>query len=229
VPFVVNVTEVVPVRFAFTAIAPFVPACIASVPEAVIVLPIVILPVAPALSVSEKFAPVDTPLPVIACVSTNVTLPVVLAVTFGVVSVNDPIVPEPVVSATDVVPVTVPVPVIVPVVDAVIVSAVPETLALITIPAVAVVASKLKLLLAVIPLLTVIAPTPAAVSVKLNIAPVDAPETVTAPESVTYTLPLVLATRFGALVSILAPVVPIVPEVDDIVNVPVVDMFVAAV
>ena len=38
---------------------------------------------------------------------------------FGVVMFNGPIAPEPVVSATDVVPVTVPAPVIVPVVEAV--------------------------------------------------------------------------------------------------------------
>ena len=168
---------------AFTAIVPLVPACNARVPEAVIVLPIVMFPVTPALSVKLKLAPVDTPFPVIACVSVKVTAPVVLAVTFGVVSVNDPIAPEPLVNATDVEPLTVAVPVIVPVVDAVIVSAVPDTLPLITMPPVAVVANNPKVPVAVIELLTVIAPAPAAVSVKLNIAPVDAALMVTAAES----------------------------------------------
>jgi hypothetical protein len=58
----------------------------------------------------------------------------VFAVTFGVVNVREPIAPEPVANATDVVPVTVPVPVIVPVPVAVIVSAVPDILAFIAMP-----------------------------------------------------------------------------------------------
>jgi hypothetical protein len=89
-------------------------------------------------------------------------LPVVLVVRFGVVNVRDPIAPEPVLNATDVVPVTVPVPVIAPEVDAVIVSAVPDTFALIAMPPVAVVAYNPNVPVAVIVLPIVTAPAPAA-------------------------------------------------------------------
>ena len=57
----------------------------------------------------------------------------------------------------------------------------------------------------VLPVPTVILPAEPAVSVTLNIAPVEAPAIVVAAESETYTLPVVLATRFGALVKIFAP------------------------
>ena len=67
-----------------------------------------------------------------------------------------------------------------------------------------------------------------AVSVTLNIAPVDTPAIVVAAESDTYTLPDVFAIRFGALVTIFAPVVPIAPLPENNVNVPVVDIFVEA-
>lgn len=59
-----------------------------------------------------KLAPVETPLPEIACLSMSVTLPVVLAVMFGVETVKA-IAPEPVSSVTEV-PSGVPAPVIDP-------------------------------------------------------------------------------------------------------------------
>ena len=71
-----------------------------NVPVAVIVWFNVMPPLA--LSVKLKLAPVDTPLPVIACESVNVTLPVVLAVTFGVTSAIVPIAPDPLARVTDV-------------------------------------------------------------------------------------------------------------------------------
>jgi hypothetical protein len=86
----------------------------------------------------------------------------VLAVTFGVVNVREPIAPEPVANATDVVPVTVPVPVIAPEVDAVIVSTVPDTFAFIAMPPVAVVAYNPNVPVAVIVLLIVTAAAAAA-------------------------------------------------------------------
>ena len=61
-------------------------------------------------------------------------MPVVLAVTFGVTIVNGPIAPEALANVSELVPVTMPVPVIEPEPVAVIVSTVPETLALITMP-----------------------------------------------------------------------------------------------
>ena len=54
------------------------------------------------------FPPVDTPLPVVAWLSTNVTLPVVVDVQFGVAIFNEPIVPEPELKDIDVEPVNVP-------------------------------------------------------------------------------------------------------------------------
>ena len=77
-----------------------------NVPVAVMVFVVLIPPAV--LSVKLKLAPVDTPLPVIACESVNVTLPVVLAVILGVTNAIVPIVPEPLVRFTDVEPVTVP-------------------------------------------------------------------------------------------------------------------------
>jgi hypothetical protein len=58
VPLVVSVTEL-PVKFAFTAIVPFVPAVNDRAPVALIVLDAVIFPVVPAVSVKLKIAPVD--------------------------------------------------------------------------------------------------------------------------------------------------------------------------
>ena len=117
----------VPDTDAPNAIGALVPVSInANVPLAVIVFVVVIPPFA--LSVKLKFAPVDTPLPVIACESVNVTLPVVLAVTFGVTKAIVPIAPDPLISNTDVEPVTVPADcVIAPEPVAVIVSTVPDT------------------------------------------------------------------------------------------------------
>ncbi len=81
---------------------------------------------------------------------------------FGVLKVNGPIAPEPLLKATDVVPVIVPVPVMVPEPVAVIVSTVPETLALITMPLFAPVLIKLRVPVAVIVFVNVIAPAPLA-------------------------------------------------------------------
>ena len=67
------------------------------------------------------------------------------------------------------------------------------------------------------------------VLVRLNIAPVDVPPVETeAAESLIYTLPEVLAINVGALVNILAPLVPIAPLVELEVKVPVVDIRVDA-
>jgi len=58
--------------------------------------------------------PVETPKPVMACVSTRVTLPVVLNVTLGVAIVSEPIAPVLLVTEIDVGPLMVPEPVMVP-------------------------------------------------------------------------------------------------------------------
>src|ERR1700719_2720752 len=100
----------------------------AKVPVAVIVPEVLNAPAPPAESVKLILEPVDTPLPVVAVLSTRVTLPVVLAVQLGVAILREPIAPEPLVKAAEVEPVTVPAPVIVPEPVAVIVSTVPETL-----------------------------------------------------------------------------------------------------
>jgi hypothetical protein len=71
-------------------------------------------------------------------------------------------------------------------------------------------------------LLTAIFPEDAAVSVSEKVAPVDAPLTVTALESVTNTFPVVLALRLDALARILALEVPTAPEPEVAFNVPVV-------
>jgi hypothetical protein len=139
-------------------------------------------------SIRVKLAPLDEPLPVIACVSVNVTTPPVLAVTLGVVSVSDPIAPEPELRFTDVVPVTVPVPVMVPSPEAAIVSAVPDTLALIAMLAPDGALNK-NVPLAVMVLLTVIAVPLEAVSVRLKLAAVDGPQQEIATLSVTVMLP----------------------------------------
>ena len=117
-------------------------------------------------------------------------MPVVLAVSMGVVD-NDmaaplvPIVPLPLVKVAEVEPKTVPaVCVIVPEPLAVIVSTVPDTLAPRTMPPLVPVASKDSAPLAVTVCDTVMLPAPPAVSVRLNIAPVEAAPTVTALESV---------------------------------------------
>ena len=68
---------------------------------------------------------------------------------------------------------------------AVIVSTVPETLAPNTMPPLVPVDRRDKAPVAVIGLETVITPAPPAVSVRLNIAPVEAPPIVTTDESVT--------------------------------------------
>ena len=80
----------------------------AKVPEAVIVPEVVNAPAPPAESVNDMLAPVELPLPVVAVLSTKVTLPVVLAVQLGVAMLREPIAPLPLVNAADVEPVTVP-------------------------------------------------------------------------------------------------------------------------
>lgn len=97
------------------------------VPPAVMLWFRVMAPAPAAVSIKLKLAPVDAKLPVMACESVKVTLPVVLALILGVVSDRGPIKPAPEVSATDVVPVMVPAPVIVPPAEVVIASTVPET------------------------------------------------------------------------------------------------------
>ena len=172
-PVAVNVSTV-PDTLALMAIGLFVPVSINErAPVAVIVLVTVIPPAAD--SVKLKTAAVEAPLPVSACVSVRVTLPALLAARFGVLRVSGPISPEPLLRATEVVPVIVPAPVMFPVVDAVIVSTVPETLAPIVMLPVAVVASNERVPVAVIVLLRVIAPVPPAVSVRLKLAPAEAP------------------------------------------------------
>ena len=170
------IVSTVPKRLAPMAIPPeAVVANSPRVPVAVMVLLRVIAPAPAALSVRLKLLPVEAPLPVMVWVSVNVTLPEVFAVMLGVARVSAPITPEPLVKATELVPVIVPAPVMVPVVVAVIVSTVPDTLAAIAMPPVTVVASNERVPVAVIVLLRVIAPAPPAVSVRLKLAPVEAP------------------------------------------------------
>src|SRR5271156_5398543 len=80
----------------------------ANVPAAVIEPEVVKAPAPPAESVKLILLPVETPLPVVAVLSTKVTLPVVLAVQLGVAMFSEPITPEPLVKAAEVEPVTVP-------------------------------------------------------------------------------------------------------------------------
>jgi hypothetical protein len=115
------------------------------------------------LSLTERLVNVSPPeARLSAPVFTTVAVPVVLSVMLGVAVLIDPILPEPVLIANDVVPVTVPVPVIAPDVDAVTVSVVPDTFALIAMPPVAVVAYNPNVPVAVIVLPIVTAPAPAA-------------------------------------------------------------------
>src|ERR1700693_2724614 len=80
----------------------------ARVPVAVMEPEVVSAPAPPAESVKLILLPVDTPLPVVAVVSTKVTLPVVLAVQIGVAILREPIAPEVLVKAAEVEPVAVP-------------------------------------------------------------------------------------------------------------------------
>ena len=80
----------------------------ANVPVAVIVPEVVNAVALAAESVKLILEPVDTPLPVVAVVSTKVTAPVVLAVQLGVAMFSEPIAPLPLVNAADVEPLTVP-------------------------------------------------------------------------------------------------------------------------
>src|SRR5579872_1190348 len=99
------VPEALPPR----TIPPFVPVeRRAKVPLAVIELEVVRAPAPPAESVRLILLPVETPLPVRACESVTVTLPVVLNVMLGVTTAIDPIAPDPLVKATEVEPVSVP-------------------------------------------------------------------------------------------------------------------------
>src|SRR6202166_3393756 len=130
VPSAVNVTTV-PLRAAPTTIGLFV--AVVSINDsapAVVIDPLVVMP---PLAVSVKLNPpepaVDVPLPVRAVVSVSVTAPAppCVVVILGVAILPSVIFPVPLVSATDVVPVTVPADcVIVPVPFAVSVTAVPE-------------------------------------------------------------------------------------------------------
>ena len=88
-----------------------------------------------------------------------------------------------------------------PVPLAVMLTVVPEVLALSRI-APLVPACRVRAPLAVMPLEMVILPLLVAESTRLKIAPEEVPLTVTALESLTYTLPVVLAIRLGALVRI---------------------------
>ncbi len=176
-------------------------------PVAVIVLLMVIAPAPAAVSVKLNIAPVDTPLPVIAWELVKVTLPVVLARTFGVAKLSGPITPDPDARVTDVVPVMIDAPVMVPVVEAVIVSTVPDTAAPMTTPPVAVLAIKLNAPPAVIVLVMLTAVADAAESVKLKALPLDTPLPVIATVSVIVTLPLVLAVMTG-VATVIAPIAP---------------------
>src|SRR4029077_1966399 len=76
----------------------------AKVPAAVIEPEVVNAPAPPAESVKLMLLPVDIPLPVVAVLSANVTLPVVFAVQLGVAIFRapmDPIAPLPLVNAAD--------------------------------------------------------------------------------------------------------------------------------
>ena len=181
---------------------PLVPvASRAKVPAAVIEPEVVKAPAPLALSVKLMLLPVEVPLPVVAVLSTKVTLPVVLAVQLGVAIFNEPIAPEPLVNAADVEPVTVPVVcVILPEPEAVIVSAVPETLPPNTMPPFVPVASNANVPAAVIEPDVVKAPAPLALSVKLMLFPVEAPLPVVATLSTNVTLPVVLAVQFGVAI-----------------------------
>jgi hypothetical protein len=112
-------------------------------------------------------AAVDAPLPVKACKSVMVTLPLVVVVKFGDAIVNGPMVPVAELSVKEVVPVIVPPPVIVSVPVAANVSTVPDTLAPMTIPLFTPVSIKLRVPVAVIVLVILIAVAALAPSVKL--------------------------------------------------------------
>ena len=144
-----------------------------SVPVAVIVLEMVIAVAAAAVSVKLKLAPVEGSVPVSTWVSVKVTLPVVLAPRAGVAKLNGPMFAEPVAKAMELEPVIVPVAEIMPVPVAVIVSAVPETLALIAMGLLLPVSINARVPVAVMVLVILIPP--AAESVKLKAAPVEAP------------------------------------------------------
>ena len=101
------------------------------------------------------------------------TLPVVLAPRAGVAKVKGPMAAEPLAKAMEVVPVTKPLSVMVPVPVAVIVSTVPETLALMAMGPLSPVSINERAPIAVMVLVMVMPP--AAESVKLKAAPVEAP------------------------------------------------------
>ena len=155
-------------------------------------------------------------------------MPDVLAEGFGVVRVRGPIAPEPLLKATEVVPLIVPAPVIAPEVEAVMVSTVPETFAPMTMPPVAVLAISPSVPVAVMVLATLIAPAPAALSVRLKLTPVDAALIVTAELSTMATLPVELALRLAALVEPV-PLIAMPPLPADRVRVGVVSTFVAVI
>src|SRR5438034_943469 len=115
----------------------------------------------------------------------------------GVVKVSGPIAPDPPAKTTAVMPIMLPVPEMVPVPVAVIVSVVPETLALITTPPLVPEAASDKVPVALTELDKVSAPAPLAESIKLKLAPVDAPLPVIACVLVMVTFPVVLAVTFG--------------------------------
>ena len=129
-PFALTVSTV-PEAFAPRTIPPLVPvANKAKVPLALIEAEVVNAPAPLAESVKLILLPVDAPLPVVACESTKVTFPLVLADQLGVTIFKEPILPEVEDRAIDVVPVNVPaVWVILPEPLALIVSTVPEALA----------------------------------------------------------------------------------------------------
>ncbi len=92
-----------------------VPAPVAvSVTEVLDVMVFVIAMAAESVRLKPPLPAVDTPLPVRATESVNVTAPVVFTVTFGVAIVNGPIVPDALDRVRDVGAVMVPVPVMLP-------------------------------------------------------------------------------------------------------------------
>ena len=107
-------------------------------------------------------------------------MPDVLAVRFGVETVSGPMAPEVLVRSMEVEPVTVPVPVMEPEPEAVMVSAVPDVLASRTMPLLVPEPTRVRVPEAVMELVMVKAPAPLAESVRLKLAPVDAPVVVRA-------------------------------------------------
>ena len=238
-PVLLSVPPIVPVPVAVSVALPAVSVPVNEIPELVPVLvrvaapvvvkPVTVIPVPDeplSVNVTEDGLFVVLEMEVFAESVMN-TVPAVLrdivAAFVSMLLPEAPTVPAPAPVTRDNVPavdifvaaccVMVPVPLVVRVTE------LPVKLALTAmVPLVPAVSDKTPLALMVLD--AVMLPEAPAVSVRLKIAPVDAPLIVTALESLTYTLPVVLAAKLDAAVSILLPDVPTAPEPEARVTVP---------